>query len=328
MERIRDKKMNNQMIKYEDTDVENYVGIKKKKLIWTIVCIVISLVSFFVISKWATSVETYSSVIRTLNSLQRKALELAGTSTALATGAAAIPGDATTPIANKLVDVAGYMVIVYVTIIVEKYLLTLTGFVAFKIFLPIGFMLAAVGRFLRTEWKGVAYRMAIKCIVLGLLLWCLVPTSAWVTNWINDTYESSHSIDYDLVKDSKKVDVEEATENSDKEPDSEAKEKEDGGFSIGNVLSDFADKASDVLKGAGKVASGKITEFENALNQMIEGVAVMIVTTCVIPILVMLAFLWVLKIVTGLNLPIPTARSLPRASKLVKKRKDKGIIEE
>lgn len=320
--------MDNQMEVYGDIVMENYVGKNKKKWIWTIVCIAIALVSFFIISKWATSVETYCGVMGTLNSLQKKALELTGTSTALATGAAAIPGDATTPIANKLADVAGYMLIVYVAIIIEKYLLTLTGFVAFKIFLPIGFTLAAIGAFFRTEWKSFVYRIAIKCIVLGLLLWCLVPASAWITNWINETYENSINIDSDLVKENKNANAKDEDKDSDGKSDSNEKDKEGSGFSVGNVLSDFADKVSGVVKDAGEVASDKIEEFEDALNQLIEAVAVMIVTTCVIPILVMLLFIWILKIVTGLNLPVSMLQSIPRTSELVKKRKNVKKIKE
>lgn len=317
--------MNNQIKNYEGTDMENYAGNKKKKWIGAIVCIVISLISIFLISKWATSVETYSSVIGTLNSLQKKALELTGTSTALATAAAAIPGEAATPVANKLIDLVGYMVIVYMMIIVEKYLLTLMGFVAFKILLPIGLLLAAVGRFLRTEWKTFVYRMAVKCIVLGILLWCLVPVSVCVTNWINDTYESSRMIDLDLAEEREKADTGDADENQDEKNDSGT--KEDSEFSISSALEYLKNKAGDVVEDASEAVSEKVTEFEDALNRMIEGVAVMIVTTCVIPILVMLAFLWILKIVAGLNLPVMTVQSLPKASKHVGKRKSMNIPE-
>ncbi len=97
-----------------------------------------------------------------MNELQKKALELTGTATALATGAAAIPGDATTPIANKLADVAGYMVIVYAVIIIEKYLLTITGYIAFKILFPIGCILMATGNFMKAGWKEFIYRIGIK----------------------------------------------------------------------------------------------------------------------------------------------------------------------
>lgn len=313
--------MKNEMEIYEDTVVENYVN--HKKWIWILVCAVIALVSFFGISKWATSVDTYSGVIETLNDLQKKALEITGTSTVLATGAATIPGDATTPVANKLADLAGYMVIVYAAILIEKYLLTLTGFVAFKICLPIGCMLAAAGRLFRTQWRGFLYRVSAKCVILGLLLWCLVPASAWVTNWINDTYKNSYSINSELVEESRKA-VEDSVENSDESSESKVQEEE-GGFSISNVLSDFADKVSNAAQSAGQIATDKIEEFQDALNQMIEGVAVMIVTTCVVPILVLMAFMGVLKFVTGLNLPTPTLQSMPRASKLIKKRKKNDI---
>ena len=138
--------------------VRNYKQPMRNRLIMMLICIGIALISFFVVSKWATSVESYHWVIKTLNGLQKKALGLSGTATALATGAAAIPGEAATPIANKLADVAGYMVIVYAVIIVEKYLLTITGYIAFKILFPIGCVLLATGNFLKNGWKEFIYQ--------------------------------------------------------------------------------------------------------------------------------------------------------------------------
>ena len=92
----------------------------KKKLINSVILLIIAGILFFVVSKWASSVDSYTKILDTLNEMQKKALALTGASTALATGAAAIPGDATTPLANKLMDMAGYMVIVYAVIIIEK----------------------------------------------------------------------------------------------------------------------------------------------------------------------------------------------------------------
>lgn len=178
--------------------VRNYKQPMRNRLIMMLICIGIALTSFFVVSKWATSVESYHWVIKTLNGLQKKALGLSGTATALATGAAAIPGEAATPIANKLADVAGYMVIVYAVIIVEKYLLTITGYIAFKILFPIGCVLLATGNFLKNGWKEFIYRIGIKSIILGVLLWGLVPTSAWVTNMVNETYAKSYEADFTL----------------------------------------------------------------------------------------------------------------------------------
>ena len=52
--------------------------------------------------------------------------------------------------------------------------------------------------------------------------------------------------------------------------------------------------------------SGTVTELTNKaasiMNRFIEAVAVMIVTSCVIPLLVLLFFLWLVKLLTGADL--------------------------
>ena len=201
--------------------VRNYKQPMRNRLIMMLICIGIALASFFVVSKWATSVESYRWVIKTLNGLQKKALGLSGTATALATGAAAIPGEAATPIANKLADVAGYMVIVYAVIIVEKYLLTITGYIAFKILFPIGCVLLAAGNFLKNGWKEFIYRIGIKSIILGVLLWGLVPTSAWVTNMVNETYAKSYEADFTLEDTEELLDEGDTSVNADKKDEAQ-----------------------------------------------------------------------------------------------------------
>ncbi len=87
-----------------------------KKIVCVIILIAIGCVSFFVAAPWAGDPANYEKTTETLDNLENKAIIMTGTAAALATAAALVPGDATTPIANKLADVAGYMVIVYVAI--------------------------------------------------------------------------------------------------------------------------------------------------------------------------------------------------------------------
>lgn len=56
-------------------------------------------------------------------------------------------------------------------------------------------------------------------------------------------------------------------------------------------------------------------------DKILEGVAVMIVTTCAIPVLVMLTFVWILKSITGLKLPNITQQSIPKVSEMKRKKK-------
>ena len=301
--------------------VRNYKQPMRNRLIMMLICIGIALASFFVVSKWATSVESYRWVIKTLNGLQKKALGLSGTATALATGAAAIPGEAATPIANKLADVAGYMVIVYAVIIVEKYLLTITGYIAFKILFPIGCVLLAAGNFLKNGWKEFIYRIGIKSIILGVLLWGLVPTSVWMTNKVNETYAKSYDMDFTLEDTEKLLDKDNdsaSAANSNKTNDIE---NNNTPSSITDFINNLKDKVSDAVDTVGTAASEKIDAIEKGLNKILEGVAVMIVTTCAIPVLVMLTFVWILKSITGLKLPNITQQSIPKVSEMKRKKK-------
>ena len=287
--------------------VRNYKQPMRNRLIMMLICIGIALTSFFVVSKWATSVESYHWVIKTLNGLQKKALGLSGTATALATGAA---------------DVAGYMVIVYAVIIVEKYLLTITGYIAFKILFPIGCVLLAAGNFLKNGWKEFIYRIGIKSIILGVLLWGLVPTSAWVTNMVNETYAKSYEADFTLEDTEELLDEGDTSVNADKKD--EAQKTKDKKFSFSEFLNDAKDKVDDAIDAVGEVATEKLSAFEDGLNRIIEGVAVLLVTTCAIPVLVMLSFTWILKGIMGLKIPAITLQSVPRVSERKRKKTEEN----
>ena len=135
-----------------------------KKAVCIILVVVFGCVSVFAIAPWAKDPANYEKTIETLDSLENKAIILTGTSAALATAAALVPGDATTPIANKLADVAGYMVIVYVAIVLEKYLLAMTGLAAFKILIPVALFLIGISIFLKDtsnviKLRRIAYRL-------------------------------------------------------------------------------------------------------------------------------------------------------------------------
>ena len=203
------------------------------------------------------------------------------------------------------------MVIVYIAIIIEKYLLAMTGLVAFKILIPIALVAIGISIFLKEEkGKVTLRRLACKLALLGILLWALVPTSALVTNIVNDTYDMSYSVETEL---------EEGVLESIEEI--EAEEKED--FSIKNLWNSIVDKTGAVTETVKEKVSDGVVEFQNSLNKMIEGVAVMIVTTCIIPLCVLILFLWIVKMVTGLNFAVPSLKKLPKASRLLKKPDEK-----
>ena len=78
-----------------------------KKILCIIVLVVIGCMAFFWAAPQARNQESYEKTIETLDSLENKALVMTASSTALATAAALVPGDATSPIANKLLILPG-----------------------------------------------------------------------------------------------------------------------------------------------------------------------------------------------------------------------------
>ena len=109
---------------------------------------------------------------------------------------------------------------------------------------------------------------------------------------IYNTYQES--IDATLAETENIVSQTQEATDAVTETDTEQVTDESGGFFSGII-----DKAKDTIDQA-KNSAGIATErFKYMLNKFIDGLAVLIVTTCLIPILVMVFFAWMIKILLG-----------------------------
>ena len=59
-------------------------------------------------------------------------------------------------------------------------------------------------------------------------------------------------------------------------------------------------------------ASGTLEKFKQTLNNLIEALAILLVTSCLIPILVILLFLWLFKLIIGIDIPLPALKAEKR----------------
>lgn len=142
-----------------------------------------------------------------------------------------------------------------------------------------------------------------------------------MTNKVIETYAKSYDMDFTLEDTEKLLDKDNdsaSAANSNKTNDIE---NNNTSSSITNFINNLKDKVSDAVDTVGTAASEKIEHIEKGLNKILEGVAVMIVTTCAIPVLVMLTFVWILKNITGLKLPNITQQSIPKVSEMKRKKK-------
>ena len=170
----------------------------------------------------------------------------------------------------------------------EKYLVTITGLAAFKLLIPIGCILLSLCFGFK---KDLGRTIACKLVLFGLAVYLVVPVSVRVADLIDATYGASMENTIASAK--------QATDEIKGEADTQSQESsgsDTGGKS--SFWSGLVDKVEDTVTGA-KV------NLENTLNRFIEAIAVMLVTSCVIPILVLLFFVWLVKLVLGVNITLP-----------------------
>lgn len=253
-----------------------------KNIAITIVLILVAILSITVISKYATSVDVHSDTLQTLDDKKVTAMELTAGVAATSTAISALPGDAATPIAEQVADLTSPLLLVLCAIYFEKFLLTTVGYISFQFLLPAACVLGIIYIFADKEAvKNLAVKLGIFAVAISIA----IPVSVKVTNLIENTFEESISQTYDTA--------EEITGEAEKS----AEEKDSNGF-------------MNFLKGIGKEVTGLADSAKNALSVFIDAIAVLIITTCVIPILVIMFFLWLIKMLFGITINLPDRRLL------------------
>ena len=122
-----------------------------KKILSIVLPIIIALFSIFVLAKPASTPSTYTKTIASLDEKKTTVMELTAASTAVSAAITLIPGDTGTPIAEKLVDLSTYFLVVLCAIYLEKYMLTLAGYGVFKVLIPAICILFIVNAFRKSE---------------------------------------------------------------------------------------------------------------------------------------------------------------------------------
>lgn len=265
---------------------------KIEKTIWIkiIIIAVIAVVSATVIAQKAGSPDSKLSkaCIQQLDKQRGNSEALAASAVGLSVAVGLIPGDVGSGIADKLVDVSGYLLIVLCAIFLEKYMLTLFGILAFRFLIPIGCALLIFALF----FEGVFKKLGIRLIVYGLIIYLLVPASLFVSVKVQDIYQDSYEDTIEMAEESKSTIEESAnTENSDSSDEKNIFEKAKD--TLSNAVTYLTDHAREALDSAQKT-----------LNRMLEYVAVLIVTSCLIPILVLILLVKLSNAILGTNLEL------------------------
>lgn len=256
-----------------------------------VLCIIIAIISNVILAKNYASpaYETNQKTIQYLDEKKATALELCAGATALSAVITMVPGDTGTPIAEKLTDLSGYFLIVVSAIYLEKYLLTILGALTFKWLIPIA--MAALVLYFGVK-KDMFGKLGVRILIFGLALYAVIPVSVHVSQLIYNTYQES--IDATLEETDRIISQTQETTDEAVSAEQTTDQEADQG-----IFSGLIDKAKDTIDKAKDSVSIATEQFKYMLNKFIDGLAVLIVTTCLIPVLVMVFFVWLVKLLLG-----------------------------
>ena len=157
-----------------------------------VVIIALGVASFFLLGPLLSNVDTYAATIEALDEKRKVVLGLVTGSTAASAAMSVLPGDAGTPIAEKLADLSTDFLIVIAAIWLEKYLLTILGAASTRVLVPLAMVLFAGAVICwNSRYRTILGRLGAKLLLFGLCLVIVVPTSVWVSSKIENTYEVS-----------------------------------------------------------------------------------------------------------------------------------------
>ena len=296
----------------------------KQKCITAAVLLLVAILSITVVGKYASAPENHQKTIASLDEKKQTVMELTAASTVTSALITLLPGDTATPIAEKMADVSGYLLVVLCAIYLEKYLVTITGYVAFTYLIPIA---CGLWIFNLIFANATVRKLAAKLAVFGIAIFLVVPASVKISDLIGDTYQAQIEATIEDARNTQNI-----LENSgvaDDDDDTNAtetpgigttevpgtvtgnvQEKENNNSgSVSNIfdwakdaISSAKDSVANVVENVTVSTEDLVQKVENSLNHFIEAVAVMIITSCVIPMLVLLLFFWMVKIVLDVDL--------------------------
>ncbi len=257
---------------------EAFKGKPSRRVFVLLALILGALLSVFVLSKLTTSPAFTAAAIQSLDEKQETVTRLAVAAAASSTALSLIPGDVATPIANQIAELTSYFIVILAAILLEKVLMTVVGHLTFVYLIPAACLLGALYLFFRREFLLI---LAVKLALFGVVLFAAIPASIHVSDMIYDLYRTSMVQTLETVEQNQQVIDEKNSALSAAESDWMGR--------IGSYITDFTAAIGADLKAV-------VSKGEDTLAAFMDAVAVLIITACVIPVVVLLVFVWVIRI--------------------------------
>ena len=273
---------------------------RKEKLVKILAIVFLMVFSFTVLTHVIPESKFVQDTVKHLEDSQNTIMKFSGTTIATSLSLSALPNDFASPLASTVSDLNTYFIFIFAVLFVEK-LLVIEGIkIALAAIIPAACILYIAS--LVFEKEGFR-KFGKKLLIVGISVILVIPISTHFTEKVCADYLAY---------------VDETIEEADA-----------GANKINELMTEdatFFDKLTDAFKTAITDVNDLLAYFKNVVKKFVNSVAVMIVTTFVLPMLVMLLFRWLLTELFALHLPEPKVSI--KLTKELKKRftEEKGLI--
>lgn len=235
-----------------------------KKITLAVLLILLAVISFTRLAPWAGNPDNHTHSIEQTEDKISTVMTLSGGAAATSATLSLLPGDMCTPLAEQLAELAKYFLVVLSSLYLEKFMICITGYVAFSFLIPLAcIILAASILFGKDSWMRTSGKIAIFAIIIFLI----VPASVMLSDMV---YQTQADRVNNAVEEYNELDVSGDSENG--------------------IISDLTTITNSTIE--------KITKF---IGGLLEALAVMLVTACIIPILVFVLLVWLGKTIFSSN---------------------------
>ena len=259
----------------------------RTRKIAAIACVwILAVISFFGAGKKFGGIETYKPVTESLDNKRAQVVEMSGALIGLSVAVAAVPGDATTPVANQIAQMNSYLVIALGAIMLEKFLLPVMGILTWKVLIPAALLLGFI--YILCQ-KKIFLSAALRIAILGIVLFSLIPAGIKV----GDVMDASFGTDVMIERVKESIsEIDEEAEEADNN-NSEDTEKES------SIWDKIVHKGEEIVDGVTSGGELLLQKAKVVLGNVMDVVAALIVTSCVIPIGILVILGAIIKALFG-----------------------------
>lgn len=230
-----------------------------KKFALVAVVLLAAVISFTIIAPWAADPVNHASTIEKTENKISAVMTLSGGAAGASATLSVLPGDLCTPLATELAELAKYFLIILSALYLEKFLITISGYITFSVLIPLALIIVAA---VIISGKKRFLSLAGKLAIIGVIIYLIVPASTMLSDKIYQTQEDTVA---QTIEEYNNLDI-------------------------------SGDSDSGIIGEITTITTNTIDKVTNFISDLTESLAVMIVTTCIVPVLVFVLLVWIMKV--------------------------------